>query len=61
VYVFWLFVCANKYYDGEYYDDKPHGTGIRYYDDGGRYEGDFKEGVETGKGIMYYQMVIGMR
>ena len=30
------------------------GKGIYYYNDGDRYEGDFKNGKREGKGIEYY-------
>ncbi len=37
------------YYEGEYKDGKPHGQGIKYYEDGTKmYEGEFKEGLSHG-------------
>ena len=30
------------------------GKGIYYYNDGSRYEGDFKNGKKDGEGIIYY-------
>ena len=31
------------------------GKGIFYYNDGARYEGDWKNGLREGKGIFYYK------
>lgn len=41
-------------YEGELVNGLPHGKGIFYFNDGGRYEGDFLKGTFTGKGKMIY-------
>ncbi len=41
-----------KEYNGEYMDDRKHGTGKLTYIDGGFYEGQFKNGRLHGEGVM---------
>lgn len=41
--LFYLFAYA-AYYDGEWKNGLPHGTGRLIYDDGSIYEGCFKDG-----------------
>ena len=33
------------------------GKGILYYNDGGRYEGEFKNDLGEGKGIFYFMQI----
>ena len=39
------------YYQGEIYEGKPHGRGIRTWANGNRYEGDFDQGKRHGRGV----------
>ena len=39
------------YYQGEIYEGKPHGRGIRTWSNGNRYEGDFDQGKRHGRGV----------
>jgi len=42
---------GEKLYEGEWLNDKPHGTGILYYKNGSFFEGKFEYGKKVGKGI----------
>lgn len=41
-------------YDGEWENDKQHGTGIENWPDNARYEGQYFEGKKHGKGILNF-------
>jgi stage V sporulation protein K len=36
-------------------NDKEHGKGISYYNEGDKYEGDWADGKITGAGTFYYK------
>ena len=41
-------------YEGDCLDDNFEGKGTYYYENGNRYEGEWKKGLKHGKGILYY-------
>jgi hypothetical protein len=41
------------YYEGEFHNDKHHGQGSYYYEDGAYHKGSFTEGYEHGVGYYY--------
>ena len=41
-------------YIGQILNGVPEGKGIMYWNNGDRYEGDWKNNEREGKGIMYY-------
>ena len=41
---------SGNHYDGTYVNDKKQGHGIFYYQNGDRYEGEWKSGVFEGRG-----------
>lgn len=41
-------------YDGEWYNELPHGKGVIIYNNGDKYEGQFKAGQKHGKGTYYF-------
>ena len=47
-------VASGDYYDGDLYDNKPHGQGIYTWANGDRYEGGYWEGRRHGYGVYYY-------
>lgn len=49
--------CGNLKYEGETLNDKPHGSGIGYWEDGNTiwYQGIFKDGKPNGLGKFYYK------
>jgi hypothetical protein len=40
-------------YVGEYLNDKKHGRGVFTWKDGRKYDGEWKEGKQNGKGRYY--------
>ncbi len=44
---------GQSYYEGEFHNDKHHGQGAYYYEDGTYHKGSFKEGYEHGEGYYY--------
>ena len=43
------------YYEGDWLEDKHHGTGKEYWSDGAVYEGSYKEGKKHGQGHFSWQ------
>ena len=43
-----------SYYEGEFFDDWPHGNGVYSWPDGQKYKGEFFESVFNGNGVMFY-------
>ena len=41
-------------YQGEVFENRPHGRGKMKYSNSERYEGDFFQGMKQGKGKYYY-------
>jgi len=39
-------------YEGQLYNDQPHGKGVKTYDKGSVYSGDYKNGEKNGSGTL---------
>lgn len=44
-----------NWYDGEWFEDKYHGLGVRQYTKNARYKGHWANGYQNGLGTMVYE------
>lgn len=51
----WMLYGPGDWYEGEWYEDKRHGMGLRQYKSGARYKGMWKDGLQNGQGSMKYE------
>ena len=46
------------FYDGEWFENLPHGYGVRKFADGRKWEGTWKKGQMYGNGTLYIPLKI---